>query len=479
MKEFDLIIIGGGVAGLVSASGAAQLGARVALIDKASLGGDCLRTGCVPTKRLVRSAKVASLLRRAGEFGIKTGGVEVDFPAVMDAMRRTQARIAENDDPERFRRMGVEVMFGAGKFLDPHTFEVNGERLKGRRFIIATGSSPVMPSVPGLKEAGALTNETALGLKSLPASIIILGGGPIGVEFGQIFARLGSKVTIIERQGQVLSREERELSSLLRDYLAEDGIEVAFNTEVKEVKAEGGVKAVYTRSLSPSLSGERVFRAEEVMAAIGRSPNVEGLALDAAGVESDARKGIKTDDTLKTSEAHIYAAGDCIGSFAFTHVAEYHAGIALGNALFPFFKRKLELNAVPWTTFIDPELARVGLTEDEARDKHGKVKVYRFPFTSVDRAVIEGEPRGLVKVITDKKARILGAHILGPGAGELLPEFTLAMRKGIPISDISRTIHVYPTRSMGLKRVADEYYKERLFAGWFPKASKALIRRGR
>lgn len=475
MKEFDLIIIGGGVAGLVSASGAAQLGARVALIDKTSLGGDCLRTGCVPTKRLVASAKVASLLRRAGEFGIKTGSVEVDFPAVMDAMRRTQARIAENDDPERFRRMGVDVVFGSGKFLDPHTFEVNGERLRGRSFIIATGSSPVVPSVPGLREAGPLTNETALGLKKLPASIVILGGGPIGVEFAQIFARLGSKVTMIERQGQVLSREDKELSSLLRDYLAEDGVETAFNTEVKEVRVEGGLKAVYTRSPE----GERVFRAEEVMAALGRRPNVEGLALDAAGVEFDARKGVKTDEHLKTTQPHIYAAGDCIGSFAFTHVAEYHAGIALGNALLPVFKRKLDLSTVPWTTFVDPELARAGLTEDEAREKHGNIKVYRFPFASIDRAVIEGEPRGLIKVITDKKSRILGAHILGPGAGELLPEFTLAMRKGIPISDISKTIHVYPTRSMGLKRVADEYYKERLFTGWFPKASKAIIRRGR
>ncbi|MBI2413582.1 MAG: mercuric reductase [Deltaproteobacteria bacterium] len=475
MKEFDLIIIGGGVAGLVSASGAAQFGARVALIDRTSLGGDCLRTGCVPTKRLVASAKVASLLRRAGEFGIKTGSVEVDFPAVMDAMRRTQARIAENDDPERFRRMGVDVVFGSGKFLDPHTFEVNGERLRGRSFIIATGSSPVVPSVPGFKEAGPLTNETALGLKKLPASIVILGGGPIGVEFAQIFARLGAKVTVIERQGQVLPREDKELSLLLRDYLVEDGVETAFNAEVKEVRVEGGLKAIYARSPE----GERVFRAEEVMAALGRRPNVEGLALDAAGVEFDAGKGIKTDEHLKTTQPHIYAAGDCIGSFAFTHVAEYHAGIALGNALFPVFKRKLDLSTVPWTTFVDPELARAGLTEVEAREKHGNIKVYRFPFASIDRAVIEGEPRGLIKVITDKKARILGAHILGAGAGELLPEYTLAMRKGIPISDISKTIHVYPTRSMGLKRVADEYYKERLFTGWFPKASKAIIRRGR
>ncbi|MBI4948671.1 MAG: mercuric reductase [Deltaproteobacteria bacterium] len=475
MKEFDLVIIGGGVAGLVSASGAAQLGARVALVDKTSLGGDCLRTGCVPTKRLVASAKVASLLRRAGEFGIKTGEVEVDFPAVMDSMRRTQDSIAVNDDPERFRRMGVEVFFGAGKFLDPYTFEAGDVRLKGRRFIIATGSSPLIPPVAGLKEIGPLTNETALGLKKLPASIVILGGGPIGVEFGQIFARLGSKVTIIEKHGQVLPREERELSALLKDYLAEDGVEVVFNAEVKDVKAEGGVKAVYTRSPV----GERVFRAEEVMAAIGRRPNVEGLALDAAKVEFDARKGIKTDDTLRTSQPHIYAAGDCIGSFAFTHVAEYHAGIALGNALFPFFKRKLQLSAVPWTTFSDPELARVGLTEDEARETSSHIKVYRFPFASVDRAVIEGEAKGIIKVVADKKSRILGAHILGPGAGELLPEFTLAMRKSIPVTDISRTIHVYPTRSMALKRAADEYYKERLFTGWFPKASRFLIRRGR
>ncbi|MBI5642373.1 MAG: FAD-dependent oxidoreductase [Deltaproteobacteria bacterium] len=480
MKRYDLIIIGGGVAGLVSASGASQLGARVALIEKLSLGGDCLRAGCVPTKRLIESAKVASAVKGAGRFGLRVNGAKVDFSAVMESMRKVQAKIGENDAPERFRSMGVEVVFGSGRFTDPHTFEVNGQRLWGRRFIIATGSSPLDPamlSIPGLKEAGTLNNESALELERLPQSIIILGGGPIGVEFGQIFARLGSKVTIIERHGQLLSREDKELAEMLGKALVAEGIDIEFGFEVKEVVNAGGKKAVYGRSLK----GDKVFRAEEIMLAAGRTPNVGGLNLEAAGVEYDKKKGIKADKALRTTQKHIFACGDVAGPYAFTHVAEYHAGIALGNALFPIFMRKADYRVVPWTTFSDPELARVGLTEDEARARFGEdsMRVYRFPFKKVDRAVIEEEPEGLIKLVCDTKGRILGAHILGPGAGELLPEYVLAMRKKIPVKEISRSIHVYPTVAQGLKRAADEYYRAKLFTGWFPKIARFIVRRGR
>lgn len=475
MRKFDLVIIGGGVAGLVSASGSARLGARVALVERLSLGGDCLRTGCVPTKRLVRSAGVAHLAGRAGEFGVEIEGLRVDFGKVMRSMKEVRSVIARNDDPSRFRDMGVEVVIGNGQFVDPHTFEVGGERLIGRKFIIATGSRPVILPIPGLKESGALTNETALELEDLPASIVILGAGPIGMEFAQVFARLGSKVTVIEKAGQILPREDKELADELSRIVVDEGVKIVTCTEVKDVRREGGAKVL--RASCPT--GDKTFEADEVMIAIGRSPNVEGLGLEAAGVAYDGRKGIGTDGALRTSQKHIYACGDVAGKYAFTSVAEYHAGIAVANALFPFVKRKVDYRVVPWTTFTDPELARAGLTEDEAKEKHGSgVKVYRFHFKDVDRAVIDGEGRGLIKLVCDGRARILGAHILGPHAGELIHEYALAMRENLPLTKISRAMHVYPTDSQGVKRAADQYYTEKLFAGWFPKLARWLIRRG-
>ncbi|MFQ5353622.1 MAG: dihydrolipoyl dehydrogenase family protein, partial [Thermodesulfobacteriota bacterium] len=310
MEKYDLVIIGGGVGGLVSASGAAQLGARVAMVEKeTSLGGDCLHWGCVPTKRLVHSAKVAMMARRAGEFGVGCGPVKVDFPEVMAAMKRVQARIAFNDDPERFRKMGVDVIFGSGAFEDEHTFNVEGRRLVGKKFLLATGSSPAVLPIPGLKEVGALTNITALELTRLPASIIILGGGPIGIEFAQIFSRLGAEVTILEKKGQILPREDKELSEALHALLVEEGIKIVTCKGFTAIKRTSKGKAV----VADLEGGEKTFAAEEIMSAIGRTPNVEGLGLDAAGVEYNKRKGVKTDLAMKTTQAHIYAAGDVTG----------------------------------------------------------------------------------------------------------------------------------------------------------------------
>jgi len=477
MERYDLVVIGGGVAGLVCASGASQFGARVALVDRARLGGDCLWAGCVPTKRLVRSALIASLVRRAPEFGVITEGMRIDFPAVMASMRETRKRIGEKDDPERFRKMGVDVIFGEGAFIDGATFEVNGRALAGRRFLIATGSSPAMPPVPGLKEAGALTNITALELDELPGSIAILGAGPIGMEFAQVFARLGSSVTMILRHDKVLPREDTELSDRLRKVFEAEGIRIEVNTGVEDVKRVGGKVVINARGES----GPRRYETDEIMVAVGRAPNVKGLGLEAAGVEYDGKKGIKVDNTLLTSNRSVYAAGDVAGPYLFTHVAEYHAGIVLSNALFPFMKRKVDYSVVPWTTFTDPEFARVGMTEEEARGKFGpSVAVYRHEFSDNDRAVIEGEGAGMIKLVCDRKQRILGAHILGPHAGEMLAEYVLAMKAGIPITKISRSIHVYPTVAQGLKRAADEYYREKFFgAGWFPALARWLVRRKR
>ena len=476
MKEYDIVIIGGGVGGLVTSAGASQLGARVALVEKDSLGGDCLHYGCVPTKRLVHSAKVANTVRNAAAFGVNCDNVTVDFKAVMEGVRGVQAKIARHDDPERFRKMGVDVVFGKGKFTSPHTFEVNGEKLSARSFLIATGSKPVTLPIPGLADSKPLTNISALALEDLPKSIIILGAGPIGMEFGQIYHRLGSKVIIIEKFDQILPREDRDLSNELHKILGDEGMEIHTCTEVKEVSRAGG-KVKVSASCS---EGPTEYEADEILMAIGRSPNVEGLGLEAAGVKFDSRTGITVNDKLQTSAAHIYACGDVSGPYPFTHVAEYQAGIVITNALFPVISRRADYRVVPWVTYVDPELARVGMTEAEAIEKYGKdgVKVYRFDFKDVDRAVIEDEAKGLIKLVVDKKLRILGAHILGPHAGELLQEYVLAMKKRLPITDISQTIHPYPTLAQGLKRAPDQYYREKLFTGWMPKLTRWLIRKG-
>lgn len=475
MENFDLVIIGGGVGGLVTASGAAQFGAKVALIEKESLGGDCLHWGCVPTKRLVHSAKAALIFKRSEDFGIEKESYRVNFKKVMAGMRAVQAEIGKNDDPERFRKMGIEVIFGTGKFINNHTFEVGHRRLYGRKFLIATGSRPVLLPIPGLAEVKPLNNVTALQLDHLPESMVILGAGPIGLEFAQVFARLGSKVTVIEKAGQILAREEKELADGLEKILRDEGIEIYTCTDVKEAKrSDNGKKVIVAQCADRGLKN---FEAEEIMLAIGRAPNVEGLGLEAAGVVYD-KKGIKIGLNMRTSQKHIFACGDVSGPYAFTHSTEYQAGIVVSNALFPLMDRKADYRVVPWVTYTDPELARVGLTEAEAIAAYGekKVQVFRFHFTEVDRAIIEGEGHGMIKLICDSKNKILGAHLLGPGAGELLHELVLAMKAQIPITQISQTMHVYPTLSQAVKRVCDQYYKKKLFSGWFPRFAKWLIR---
>lgn len=471
MKRYDIIIIGGGVGGLVAASGAAQLGAKVALIEKKELGGDCLHYGCVPTKRLVQSAKVAHLVKHAGDFGLEGEPLKVNFSKVMQGMRKIQTEIGKHDAPERFRNLGVNVLFGQGRFVDSRTFEINSEKLYGKNLLIATGSRPIMPPIPGLKEAGAVNNETALNLEGLPMSISILGAGPIGIEFAQIFKRLGAKVTVMEKMGQILPGEDKEISDLLRSILEEEGIEFYTSVDVKKIQKEGDKKTI----LISSASWDKTFAVDEIMVSTGRAPNVEDLNIESAGVYYE-KKGIPVDAMMRTNVRHIFACGDVTGTFAFTHVAEYQAGIAISNALFPFVRRKADYRIVPWVTYTDPELGRCGLTEDEAKARYGGINVFRFYFKDVDRAVIEGERKGMIKLVCNRKNRILGAYILGPNAGELLHEYVLAMKANIPITKISQTIHAYPTLSQSVKRTCDVYYKEKLFRGRLPKITKWLIK---
>lgn len=470
---FDIVIIGGGAGGLVVASGAAQLGARVALVEKErGLGGDCLYYGCVPTKTLVHSARMLSLIRRSAEFGLgrMTPPAE-SFEGVMARMRGMVARIGEHDDPKRFEAIGIQVYFGEGRFVDPHTFEIAGRKIKGRRFVLATGARPSVPPIPGLAEAGFLTNVTALALKRRPETMAIVGGGAVGVEFAQIFHRLGVRVTLIERQEHLLPNEDREISEALETIFQKEGIALLSGAAVQEIRREGNQKVL----LVAGKEGGQQITADEILVAVGRSPNVEGLNLDAAGVAYD-RLGVKVDAALRTTSRHIWACGDLVGPYQFTHMAEYQGGIVVANALFPLIRRKVDYRVVPWVTFTDPEVGRVGLTEGEAREKHGDIHVYRFPFKQVDRAIIEGEEAGFIKLIADRRLRIVGAHLIGPIAGDLLHEYVLAMKANLKITALSTTIHVYPTLSQGVKKAADQYYREKLFSGWFPKLARRLIR---
>ncbi|MDP8971635.1 MAG: mercuric reductase [Actinomycetota bacterium] len=469
--KYDLVVVGGGTAGLVSAVGAASLGARVALVERDKLGGDCLHNGCIPTKTLVKSARVAYLVNHAEEYGIKTSGVEVDFPAVMDRMHGAIQTAGEHDDPERFRELGVDVFLGhEASFTSPNEVAVDGRRLASRSAIIATGSYPTAPPIDGLEEVGYLTNVETLKLRRLPRSLVIVGSGPIGCEFAQIFARFGSDVTLVSTSPLPLPKEDDEIGELLKHFLCSDGVTFHGGYSAREARMEGDEKVLVARNDR----GEEVeARGEEILIAAGRAPAAGSLALENAGVELE-KKGLRVDQNLRTTAPNIYGAGDITGLYLFTHVAEYQARAALRNALFPV-KAKADHRVVPWTTFTDPEVARVGLTEEQARREHDHVKVFRQPFSGVDRAIADGEPNGLVKIVTGKRGRILGGHIVGPDAGNLIHEIVLAMQKNVPIGTLSTTIHVYPTLSQANQRAADNYYREKLFQDRNQKIFSALF----
>jgi pyruvate/2-oxoglutarate dehydrogenase complex dihydrolipoamide dehydrogenase (E3) component len=456
-SDYDLVVIGGGTAGLVSAAGAASLGARVALVERDKLGGDCLYRGCVPTKTLVKSARVAHVVRHAEKYGVAGGGAEVDFPAVMARMERVIAAAGEHDSPERFRGLGVDVFEEEARFEAPDLVAVDGRRLATKSVIVATGSHPTAPPVEGLEEAGYLTNVEALELRRLPRSMVIVGSGPIGSEFAQIFARLGCRVTLISASPLPLPKEDPEVGEILRGVLLADGVDFRGGYTAQSVRVENGEKVMTAKNDA----GHRIeARGEEILIAAGRAPTAGSLALENAGIELEG-KGLKVDERLRTTAPNVYAAGDITGKYLFTHVAEYQARNAVRNALFPL-KAKVDHRVVPWTTFTDPEVARVGLTEEQARREHAGVEVFRQSFSGVDRAMADGETTGLVKIVTGGRGKILGGHIIGPDAGNLIQEVVLAMRRNVPIGALSTTIHVYPTLVQANQRAADNFYREKL-----------------
>lgn len=456
MKPRDLVVIGGGAGGLVVASVASQLGLDVTLIEKeARLGGDCLHYGCVPSKSLIQVAKVASLMRRGAEFGLAPADPQVNLGRINDHVQAVIDRIQMHDDPERFRGYGCEVLLGSpAEFISRHEVRVGGQIITGKRFVIATGSAPFIPPIPGLSEAGFLTNRDLFSLRDLPGRLLVLGGGPVGLEMAQAFARLGSRVTVVERSPHLLPLEDPEMADALQALLTAEGVEVHTSTSAAQVFKNGATSVL-------ECTGGLKLEADAILVAAGRRPNVAGLGLEAAGVGYDA-KGIKVDRRLRTSQKHIYACGDVCGPFPFTHMAEYQAGIIISNAVFRFPKRA-DYRVVPWVTFTDPELARVGLTEQQASEQGIEPEVLRFPFAQIDRALTGVEAHGMVKLVA-RKGKLLGASILGPHAGELIHEIALAMKTGASPGDISATIHAYPTLAQANRRAVNTGFAKTLFS---------------
>ena len=463
MDTYDLTIIGGGSAGLVLAVAGAKLGKKTALVEKHRIGGDCLWTGCVPSKALLKAAKIANSIQNAEKYGSAVSETTPDWQRVMDYVRGTQHAIEEeHDNPERFREMGVDVIFGDGHFESSNTFVVedteNGQTrtLESKKFVISTGSRPSAPPIPGLETCSYLDSETVWDLEVFPERLLVVGAGPIGVELGQAFHRLGAEVTIVQRSGRILTKEDADVSEQMLRYLREEGIAIRLNTNIAEVsQSQEGINVQFSDSENGTV--EQTF--DKILIAAGRAPNVEGLGLDKIGVQVGSR-GIEVNNRLQTSVKNIYAAGDVIGHYLFTHVAAFQAQLLLRNIFFPL-SNTINYAVVPWTTFCDPEVARCGLTEAEAREKHGDVDVFTLDQGDVDRAVAEGETHGFSKVIASRwTGKILGVHLVGTNAGEVIHEYILAMQSGIPLRKLSGMIHVYPTFSSSVWRVAGKWFSE-------------------
>lgn len=457
--DYDLVIIGGGSAGIVAGNVAGALGADVALVEKDRIGGECLWTGCVPSKALLHVADSARLMRHISDLGLRNVRLRrEDCAGAFDYVRQKIEEVRENDATERMLRdFGVEIVFGESRFLGPHLLRTPGGDLRARSFLLATGSSPVVPDIPGLRDVGFVTNKTLFDLDHVPESVVTIGGGYIACEMGQALARLGAKVTILDHNERLLGREDAELAGKLTDALRGEGIEIVTGARVTAVRrGEDGTKIVAVGVGEET----RELTCAEILVGAGRRANTEGLGLDAVGVVLDERGWVRVDGAGRTSAANIWACGDVTGRFPFSHVAEHEAKIVVRNILFPG-AQAVPYDVVPWCTFTDPELARVGLTEEEAREKYGagSVQVLRHAFRQDDRAIVENRATGLVKVVTTGwNGKIVGAHILGPSAGDLIHEWVLAMRHGLPVRAIADLIHVYPTVSVSNQRAAQRWY---------------------
>jgi pyruvate/2-oxoglutarate dehydrogenase complex dihydrolipoamide dehydrogenase (E3) component len=458
--DYDIVIIGGGAAGLSAASKAIETGAKAVIVEKDKLGGVCTWSGCIPSKALLKSAKVFSDTLQLSEFGISPGMANsYNADMVMSHVRSIIIKMGEHAAPEYYEQGGMNVLFGKAVFIDGHTVRVNEETVTGRHFLICTGSRPQIPPIEGLREVDYLTNKNLFDLNYLPASIAILGGGPIGVEIGQALLLLGVKVTIIETADRLLPREDRETAVVLEEMLLRNGLKVCTGSKTVRFSKTDGQTEVTIEDRAGNRSGSTV---ERVLVATGRLPEIEELQLGKAGIQYTS-KGIVTDDSMKTSVENIYACGDAVGPYKFTHMAAYQAGIAMENILFGK-NTKADYHSVPWCIFTKPELAHFGPTEEEARAQYGNtIQVYRAEYKNNDRAISDLEDAGFAKVICDLQGHILGAHVVGAKADEVIHEYILAKANGITLDRLSKAIHIYPTISRIIKATAEQYkIRERL-----------------
>ena len=458
-SRYNLVVIGAGTAGLVTAAGAAGLGAKVALVERHLLGGDCLNVGCVPSKCIIRSSRVVADLREANQFGIRVPkGMEVDFRAVMERMRSIRARISAHDSARRFKDLGVDLFLGEGKFSGPDTLEVDGKTLRFKKAVIATGTRPVHPSIEGISETGFLTNETIFSLTERPQRLAVIGGGPIGCELAQAFRRLGCEVTLFHNAPHILNREDSDAADILQRSFVRDGIRLVLNCKTKRVEKKNGSKVIHVECGRK----EDEISVDEIMAGAGRAPNVEGLNLEAVGVKYDQREGVQVNEYLQTTNPRIYAAGDICLKYKFTHTADATARMVIQNALFLGRKKQSALT-IPWCTYTDPEIAHVGMYERDAQEKGIAVDTFIRPLNDVDRAIADGEEEGFVKIHVRKGTdEILGATIVARHAGEMLSEITLAMVGHLGLGTLSKVIHPYPTQAEAIKQAADAYNRTRL-----------------
>ncbi|HEY0142842.1 MAG TPA: FAD-dependent oxidoreductase [Thermoanaerobaculia bacterium] len=454
MEKFDVVVLGGGTAGLVTASGCARLGRKVALIEREQLGGDCLWTGCVPTKALVASAKLAHQMRHADAWGLEPIEPRVTPKSVMDSMRARRKSISHHDDPEKFRKLGIDVIEGIAKLVSRNEVDVAGRRLAAKDIVIATGARTSVPPVEGLKEAGFLDHATFLAQDAFPRDLLILGGGYIGIEFAQLFARFGSNVTVVEMMDEIIAKEDRAVIERVRQLLRDEKIELHTGWAVKSVRRDGAKKIA---RIENNAGQSRELTVDELFVASGRRGNSENLGLEEAGVKVE-RSWVVVDAYLQTSVPRIWACGDIHGGLQFTHVAAYEAVKLVRNILFPG-KSPVDYTHIPWALYTDPEVAHLGMTEAEARAKHGDdVRVYEVPMHDVDRAVVDRTDAGLIKIVCDAKGQILGAHIMAANASTLIEEIVLARRKGMKVSDLAQRISAYPSLADGVQKAASLYY---------------------
>lgn len=457
--RYNLVVIGAGTAGLVTAAGAAGLGAKVALIERELMGGDCLNVGCVPSKAIITPARFAATIKQADNFGVRLeSSPEIDFQSIMERMRKIRADISHHDSAQRFKDLGVDVYLGEGKFKSQHSIEVGGQSLEFKKAVIATGARAAKLPVDGVDEIGALTNESLFSLTELPERFVIVGAGPIGCEMAQVFARLGSDVTLIESAPSIMSREDPDAAEIVRQSLMSDGVNILTSATVVRFSQQSDVKLTVVKTEA----NEKEIRSDAVLIGTGRTPNVDGLGLENAGVEFDKKRGIIVDDKLRTTNKRIFAAGDVASNLKFTHAADFMARTIIQNALF-LGRRKFSSLVIPWCTYTSPEIAHVGLTENAAKESGIEITTFTQDFSSVDRAILEGNTNGFARVHTRKGTdKIVGATIVANHAGEMIGEFTQAMTYGIGLAKIASTIHPYPTRADAIRKLGDQYNKTRL-----------------